>query len=162
MRRVAQDAVGTGFMDGVQVGTNTATAPVPGTWPSGTLTLAVAGGFNRAVWCATTPRRRRGARTTGVIFLADNVTVTMLCGPASIVGQPASVARCATGSASFTVTAGNPAASRYQWQVQDAGAWVAVGEGDDASNRTAGRSGRLGRRRARSWWALPRRPRWCS
>ncbi len=132
----------TGFMDGVQVGTNTTTAPVPGTWPSGTLTLAVAGGFNRAVvhYDAAPPA---GCTDYGVIFLADNVTVTMLCPSASIIGQPAPVAGCSTASALFTVTAGAPASSAYQWQVDDAGVWTPVAEGDNAlsDGRAFGASG---------------------
>jgi hypothetical protein len=104
----------TAFMDGVDVGTNTTTAPIPGTWPSGTLSIDLPGGFNRAL--VHYDARPPTCQDYGVIFLADNVTVTMLCQAPVISAQPAPVAVCPAGSATFSVSAGSTAGLSYQWR----------------------------------------------
>jgi flagellar hook capping protein FlgD/List-Bact-rpt repeat protein len=71
------------YRDGVLAGTNTTTAPVPGTYPSGTLTMDLPAGFNRAVVHWVSPGV--GCQDYGPIFLADNVTVTRLA-PVGIQG----------------------------------------------------------------------------
>ena len=63
----------TGFMDGVQVGTNTTTT-YAGTWPTGTLTLAPGQAFNRVVVHYDAPPPTGG--DYGPIFMADDMTVT--------------------------------------------------------------------------------------
>lgn len=64
----------TGYMDGVFVATNTTTAPVPGTWPTGVLTLAAPQGFNSVVvhYDSHPPT----CQDYGTIFMADNMIVT--------------------------------------------------------------------------------------
>jgi hypothetical protein len=106
----------TAFMDGVQVGTNTATAPVPGTWPTGTLSIAVPSGFNRAV--VHYDARPPTCQDYGAIFLADNLTVTRTCVAASISGQPTSLITCPTGNVSFAVAAVGTGPFAYQWQLE--------------------------------------------
>jgi hypothetical protein len=120
----------TGYRHGVAVGTNTARAPVPGTWPSGTLTLAVAGGFDRVVvhYDAAPPPP---CQDYGVIVVADNVTVVAPCDAPAVTGQPASVAGCASGVAGFTVE-GTGTGLSYQWQVRDGGVWGDLSDGDIA------------------------------
>lgn len=63
----------TALLDGVQVATMTGTVPVPGTYPTGTLSIAVPGGFDSAVvhWDHMNP----GCGDYAPIFLADVVTV---------------------------------------------------------------------------------------
>lgn len=63
----------TGYMNYVLVATNTATAPIPGTWPTGVLTLSSAQGFNSVVIHYETPP---ACGDWGPIFVADNMTVT--------------------------------------------------------------------------------------
>ncbi len=62
------------FLNGTFVATNTTTASAPGTWPSATLSIAAPAGFNRAV--VHYDARPPTCADYGVIFLADNVTVT--------------------------------------------------------------------------------------
>lgn len=69
----------TGYMDATQVATNTATAPVPGTWPTGTLTLDSAAPFNRVV--VHYDARPPTCQDWGPIFLADNMLVTLAAAP---------------------------------------------------------------------------------
>ena len=66
----------TGYMNGAFVATSTATAPVPGTWPTGVLTLSAPQGFDSVVihYDAFPPN----CETAGPIFVADNMTVTPL------------------------------------------------------------------------------------
>ncbi len=64
----------TTFMNGVQVATATGMVPVPGTYPSGTLSIAAPAGFNRVVVHYDSPPQR--CQDWGPIFFADNVTVT--------------------------------------------------------------------------------------
>ena len=116
----------TAFMNGVQAGTNTATAPVPGTWPSGTLSIAVPTGFNRAVVHYDAPGT--GCQDCGPIFVADNVTATMKCVAATVSQPPSAAIACGTGSADFWVTEGGTGPFTYQWQVQTApGVWQTLG-----------------------------------
>lgn len=65
----------TGLMDGAAVATNTATAPHPGTWPVGLLTLGAAQGFNSVVIHYDA---RPACRDFGMAFMADNMTVALL------------------------------------------------------------------------------------
>jgi hypothetical protein len=67
----------TAYRHGVMVGTDTATVPFPGTWPTGTLSIGVPGGFDRAVVHYDAAPRR--CNDWGPIFLADNMLVTRLC-----------------------------------------------------------------------------------
>jgi hypothetical protein len=62
------------LMNGVVVGTNTMVAPVPGTYPSATLSIVAPTGFNSVVVHWDAPGS--GCQDYGPIFLADNVTVT--------------------------------------------------------------------------------------
>jgi hypothetical protein len=64
----------TAYMNGVYVGTNTAVAPLPGTWPTGTLTFSSAQGFNSVV--VHYDSRPPTCQDWGPIFLADNMYVT--------------------------------------------------------------------------------------
>jgi hypothetical protein len=70
----------TGYRDATLVGTSTATAPNPGTWPAGVLSLSVPQGFNRVVihYDGAPPACGEWAP----IFMADNMTVTPLPAPA--------------------------------------------------------------------------------
>ncbi len=110
----------TAFMNGVQVGTNTATVPVPGTYPTGTLRITVPSGFNRAVvhYDSRPPR----CQDYGVIFLADNLTVTMKCEPATVTQDPVDTTVCPND----IVAGGGPAlnAFSYQWQFSTGGGWT--------------------------------------
>jgi hypothetical protein len=63
----------TAFLDGVEVGTSTATTEA-GTWPTGTLALSSAQSFNRVVVHYDAPPPTGG--DYGPIFMADNMTVT--------------------------------------------------------------------------------------
>ncbi len=62
------------FMDGTPVGTNTVTASSPGTWPSETLGIATTQGFNNVI--VHYDARPPTCQDYGVIFLADNMSVT--------------------------------------------------------------------------------------
>jgi len=124
----------TAFLSGVEVGTNTATAPVPGTWPTGTLSISVPGGFDRAV--VHYDARPPTCQDYGVIFLADNMTVTMQCSAASIATQPYDTGTCPDGGASFTLGAIGPGSPQYQWQRESApgsGVFVDLADGPTAS-----------------------------
>jgi len=65
----------TAYMDGVLVGTNSATASSPGTWPSETLSLSSERPFNSVVihYDAKPPT----CQDWGPIFLADNMAITL-------------------------------------------------------------------------------------
>ncbi len=67
----------TGYTDATPVGTSTATAPTPGTWPTGVLMLSSPQGFNRVVvhYDASPPG---GCGQWAPMFMADNMTVTPL------------------------------------------------------------------------------------
>jgi hypothetical protein len=71
----------TAFMNGSLVGTNTATADPPGTWPTATLSFSSAQTFNSVVvhYDAAPPT----GGDYGPIFMADNMAVTAVPLPAS-------------------------------------------------------------------------------
>jgi hypothetical protein len=69
----------TGYRNGVFVATSTATAPNPGTWPTGVLTLSSPQGFNVVAIEYDAPPV---CGEWGPIFVADNMTVTPLPTPA--------------------------------------------------------------------------------
>jgi hypothetical protein len=64
----------TAILNGVQVGTNTTTASNPGTWPSQTLSIHVAQGFNSVV--VHYDARPPTCQDWGPIFMADNMWAT--------------------------------------------------------------------------------------
>ena len=64
----------TAYMNGTLVGTNTAVANPPGTWPSATLSISVPQGFNSVVVHYDSPPPTGG--DYGTIFVADNMIVT--------------------------------------------------------------------------------------
>ena len=66
----------TGYIGTTFVATNTATAPIPGTWPTGTLTLSAAQGFDNVVVHYDAPPA--GCSDIGWIFMADNMFATPL------------------------------------------------------------------------------------
>jgi hypothetical protein len=70
----------TAFRAGQPVGTSTTTADPPGTWPSATLAIAYAPGFDLAVVHYDAPPPTGG--DWGPIFMADNLAVTP--GPPSL------------------------------------------------------------------------------
>lgn len=72
----------TAYLDALLVGTNTMVAPVPGTYPSATLSIAVPAGFNHVVVHWDAPGTL--CQDYGPIFLADNVTVTRAAPPAAV------------------------------------------------------------------------------
>jgi hypothetical protein len=63
----------TASTNGSFVATATATAPIPGTWPTGTLGVTAAAGFNRVV--VHYDSRPPTCQDWGPIFLADNMLV---------------------------------------------------------------------------------------
>ncbi len=67
----------TAYLDGEFVGTDTATARHPGTWPTETLSIAVDGGFDSVVVHYDAPPPT--CQDYGVIFLADNMIVQRGC-----------------------------------------------------------------------------------
>lgn len=64
----------TAYQDAILRGTATTTAPVPGTWPTGTLSYGSAAGFNRVV---VHYDQRPLCTDHGPIFMADNMSVTV-------------------------------------------------------------------------------------
>jgi hypothetical protein len=76
----------TAYLNGVLLGTNTAMAPQPGTWPTGTLSFTSAQPFNSVV--VHYDHRPPTCQDWGPIFLADNMIVTPGGGP------PACYANC--------------------------------------------------------------------
>lgn len=118
----------TAFLGGVEVGTATTTVPVPGTWPTGTLAITVPGGFDHAV--VHYDHRPPTCQDYGVIFLADNLTVTVRCTSPTITAQPTSLATCPTGTATFSVAASSSFAPAYQWQLEtSANNWIDAHDG---------------------------------
>ncbi len=65
----------TAYMGNTYVGTNTTTAPNPGTYPVGTLSCTFAQGFNRVV--VHYDHRPPTCSDWGPIFLADNMSITL-------------------------------------------------------------------------------------
>lgn len=118
----------TAYMDGAMVGTNTTTAPFPGTWPTGTLDITVAGGFNSVTvhYDAHPPT----CQDYGVIFLADNMLVTRACASTAITEQPASDAVCTFGGSNFFTTASGTLPVQHQWQAElDPAVWTDLVDG---------------------------------
>lgn len=72
----------TAYENGVFVGTNTAQAPNPGTWPTGVLAFTSNQGFNSVVVHYDAPPPTGG--DYGPIFLADNMNVTPVPEPMSL------------------------------------------------------------------------------
>lgn len=64
----------TAFRAGVEVGADTAVAPQPGTWPTGTLFISVPGGFDSVV--VHYDARPPTCQDWGPVFMADNMLVT--------------------------------------------------------------------------------------
>jgi hypothetical protein len=64
----------TAYMDGALAGTATTTAPAPGTWPTGTLSISAPAGFNQVV---VHYDHRPVCSDYGPVFLADNMSVTV-------------------------------------------------------------------------------------
>lgn len=124
------------YQNDVFVATNTTTAPMPGTYPSATLSIVAPAGFNRAV--VHYDAHPLTCQDWGPIFFADNVTVTRACLQPSIVTPPSAQSVCATGTVAFDVIgAGSaPLSHRWQWQqVGSPGVWTDLAEG---SNRDSG------------------------
>ena len=78
----------TAWKDAILVGSNLTTAPVPGTWPTGTLAFSSSFGFNRVV--VHYERAPGGGGDWGPIFMADNMDVTIgtLSAPMARAGAP--------------------------------------------------------------------------
>ncbi len=72
----------TAFKDGVSAGSATATAGSPGTWPTATLQIDLASGFNQVV--VHYDARPPTCQDWGPIFLADNLSVTPAPVPPSL------------------------------------------------------------------------------
>jgi hypothetical protein len=98
----------TGFLNDVFVATNTTTAPTPGVWPTGLLTLASAQGFDSVV---VHYESRPACIDSANFFMADNMTVT----PAGCV--PDATTACLIGGR-YKVTS--------HWQNQYAGGQVST------------------------------------
>ena len=64
----------TAYMNDTQIGTSTAVASPPGTWPTGTLAFGSTQGFNRVV--VHYDSRPPTCQDWGPIFMADNMIVT--------------------------------------------------------------------------------------
>lgn len=64
----------TAYLGTTFVATATATAPIPGTWPTGVLSIAASEGFDNVVVHYDSPPPTGG--DWGPIFMADNMTVT--------------------------------------------------------------------------------------
>ncbi len=73
----------TAYLNGVYVGTSTMTANPPGTWPTATLAINAAGGFDRVVVHYASAPPTGG--DWGPIFMADNMNVTTA---SAVVGVP--------------------------------------------------------------------------
>ena len=119
----------TAYRNGAQVGTNTTTAPFPGTWPTGTLTISVASGFDSVV--VHYDARPPTCQDWGPIFLADNMIVTRACDQIVIAQQPFDAGACASGSATFWVGAVGCLPLAYHWQAElDPGVWTGLTDGN--------------------------------
>lgn len=64
----------TAYLNGIQAGTNTRTATIPGTWPVDTLSCTFTQGFDSVV--VHYDHRPPTCQDYGVIFIADNMRVT--------------------------------------------------------------------------------------
>jgi hypothetical protein len=74
----------TAYLGATLVGTNTATADPPGTWPTATLAFSSAQPFDRVVVHYDAPPPTGG--DYGPIFMVDDVAVSPIPEPASLVG----------------------------------------------------------------------------
>jgi hypothetical protein len=72
----------TAYQNGSFAGTNTMVAPVPGTYPSATLSIVAPSGFNSVVVHWDAPGT--ACQDYGPIFFADNVTVTRAFPPTDV------------------------------------------------------------------------------
>lgn len=75
----------TAYLDSAFVGTDTTTAPFPGTWPTGTLSISAPDGFNNVVvhYDSQPPTCQDWVS----IFMADNMIVERPCNGASLPGD---------------------------------------------------------------------------
>jgi hypothetical protein len=118
----------TAYMNGTSVGTNTTTAPQPGTWPTGTLGISVPVGFDSVV--VHYDARPPTCQDYGVIFMADNMLVTPTCASPAITQQPISDVVCSIGGSSFFVSATGTTPISHLWQVElDPGVWTDMTDG---------------------------------
>jgi hypothetical protein len=119
----------TAYMDGAFVGTNTATVPVPGTWPTGTLSINTSQPFNSVV--VHYDSRPPTCQDWGPIFLADNMIVTpSACTGAAVTQQPAPVSICYAGTGTLGVAGDGTGPLAYQWEREvTPGTFVAVSNG---------------------------------
>lgn len=123
----------TALLNGVSVGTNTTTAPQPGTWPTGTLSINVATGFNSVV--VHYDARPPTCQDWGPIFLADNMLVTLACGGPAITQHPSPDSTCSIGGSSFFASATGSLPLQHQWQAElDPGVWTDMLDGDLVHN----------------------------
>ena len=74
----------TAYRDAILVGSALTTAPVPGTWPTGTLAFSSTFGFNRVV--VHYERAPGSGGDWGPIFMADNMDVTVATTSAPMAG----------------------------------------------------------------------------
>jgi hypothetical protein len=102
------------YLNGSFVGTATATAPVPGTYPTGTLAISLPSGFNSVI--VHYDSRPPTCADWGPIFLADNVVVIRVCSGIAIAQQPADAATCASQSATFSVVPVGAGPFVYRWR----------------------------------------------
>ena len=91
----------TGYMNSAFVATSTATAPIPGTWPTGVLTLSAPQGFNSVVIHYDAAP---SCETAGPIFVADNMTVTPVLPALSIDDVAVAEGDAGTTTVGFTVS----------------------------------------------------------
>ena len=85
----------TAYMNSTFVGTNTATANPPGTWPTATLTFSSAQAFNRVVvhYDAAPPT----GGDYGPVFMADNMMVTAVAAANPQIPEPQTYATLLAG-----------------------------------------------------------------
>jgi hypothetical protein len=129
----------TTYLDGAAAGTSTATAPVPGTYPTGTLSIAVPTGFNSVV--VHYDARPATCADWGPIFLADIMTVTRMCTPISVATQPAATIGCIRSDSLLSVVASGPSPSGLtdQWEHEvaaGAGTFAPVVDGPTGTGST--------------------------
>jgi hypothetical protein len=85
----------TAYNNGVFVGTSTTVADPPFFWPTGTLSISAAQGFDSVVVHYDSPPPTRG--DWGPIFLADNMNVTAAAVPAAV-PEPGTLALLGVGA----------------------------------------------------------------
>ncbi len=112
----------TGFMNDVFVATNTTTAPNPGVWPTGLLTLSASQGFDSVVVHYET---RPACLEFAMAFMADNMTVT-----------PSLVAPCVEDAFTACLIGGRYKVTSY-WQNQYAGGQVSTLSASRLTDATA-------------------------